>query len=667
MAGTDVCDYLDDEPNLRRSFPQLLGLRDLSDLIKDALSHESLERSRSAIESARQVAPVFVPTQTYQKAWKVLGEHHFVVLEGPPEMGKSAIAWIIALAQVSVGWQAIYCSDPDKFFSGYESEKSQVFVADDAFGLTEYDPTRSQKWESQLPLVMRQLNAKHWLIWTSRKHILERALHTLDFRHDFPMFPDPGAVMVNAEELNTMEKALILYRHAKAARLSRNLCKVVRQNAKEIVDHKSFTPERIRQLVEEVLPNLQGPTGNSEETLGKIREAIFESIRNPTRRIRTSFHALPPSHKWALIAMLEVGTPAKIATVAESYDSLCPETEHEAFGDVLDQLREGFIKVNGLMEEDVDARLLTWIHPSYRDLVIDELAKGQALSARFLSKASLQGVKLAVSSGGGSQGKRELPLMAASQSWAILKKRCHELAEKVDRAQLRDLLSVLTSAVEQSNDRNVSNYITDILAEVCHLAKSRWDSDEEVLDPSDIDAYSAASILLAPLPPPPALAATWESVSDGFADRVKECQNRAYLDVYEVEEFVRAAKSIKKIEPRLLRQVEFENNYGPQLEVILELAETEAESDLDSDDPNELYSEASRLGTMAEIVSAVAELLPKFDTRARKTQDELSNKANKASYRAEEQTDPDPDYFEDTKDSFQNTERFSVDSLFADL
>jgi hypothetical protein len=89
LAGSDVCDYLDDEPNLRRSFPQLLGLRDLSDLIEKALSRESLERSRSAIESARQVAPVFVPTRTYQKAWKVLGEHHFAVLEGPQRWARA--------------------------------------------------------------------------------------------------------------------------------------------------------------------------------------------------------------------------------------------------------------------------------------------------------------------------------------------------------------------------------------------------------------------------------------------------------------------------------------------------------------------------------------------------------------------------------------------------
>jgi hypothetical protein len=667
LAGSDVCDYLDDEPNLRRSFPQLLGLRDLSDLIKDALSRESLEKSRSAIESARQVAPVFVPTQAYQKAWKVLRKHHFAVLEGPPEMGKSAIAWIIALAQVSAGWQAIYCSDPDKFFSEYDSEKSQVFVADDAFGLTEYDPTRSQKWESHLSLVMRQLNKKHWLIWTSRKHILERALHTLDFRRDFPMFPSPGAVIVNAEELSIMEKALILYRHAKAANLPRNLCKVIRENAKEIVAHKCFTPERIRQLVEEVLPNLQGSVGKSDETLPKIREAIFESIRNPTRRIRTSFHALPPSHKWALIALLEVGTPEYVATAAESYNSLCPETEHESFEDVLDQLREAFIKINGLRGKGEDARTLTWIHPSYRDLVIDELSKGQVVSSRFLSKASLQGVKLALSSGGGSQGKLELPLMAASASWAILKKRCHELAEKVDRSQLSDLLRVLTSASGQSIDSNVSKYIDDILTDVCHLAKSRWDSDEEVLNPGDIDAYSAASTLLSPLPPPPALAATWQFVSEGFVERVKDCQDRNYLDVYEIEEFVLVAKSVKKIEPRMLRQVEFEENYGPQLELVLELAEEEAQSDLGSNDSDELNSEASRLGTMSEIVSGVAELLPNLESRARKAQDKLSNKADMASIRAAEAGEPDPDYFEDTKDGDDRLETFSVDSLFSDL
>ena len=55
-------------------------------------------------------------------------------------MGKTAIAWMITLVQLLRGWDAIVCDKPEQFFRCVERERSQIFVADDAFGRTEYDP-----------------------------------------------------------------------------------------------------------------------------------------------------------------------------------------------------------------------------------------------------------------------------------------------------------------------------------------------------------------------------------------------------------------------------------------------------------------------------------------------------------------------------------------------
>src|SRR5690606_10418231 len=136
-CGNDICDLLDKHPQLRRSFPQLLSLRDLDSLISEVVNKETIERSLAAIDLARDIAPSFIPTGPYNRAWKVLQEHYFVVLEGPPEMGKTAIAWMISLAQLSQGWSAIICNEPSEFFRSYKKEDSQVFIADDAFGRTE--------------------------------------------------------------------------------------------------------------------------------------------------------------------------------------------------------------------------------------------------------------------------------------------------------------------------------------------------------------------------------------------------------------------------------------------------------------------------------------------------------------------------------------------------
>jgi hypothetical protein len=89
-------------------------------------------------ELLQQTLPttVFVPTKAYDRAWTVLSKHNFVVLEGPPEMGKTAIAWMIAAVQLARKWEAIDCDTPNEFFKSFTDNREQVFIADDAFGIT---------------------------------------------------------------------------------------------------------------------------------------------------------------------------------------------------------------------------------------------------------------------------------------------------------------------------------------------------------------------------------------------------------------------------------------------------------------------------------------------------------------------------------------------------
>ena len=56
-------------------------------------------------------------------------------------------------------------------------------------------------------------------------------------------------------------------------------------------------------------------------------------------------------------------------------------------------------------------RRIDWIHPSCRDLVIEELTSEPTLQAKFVEKMSLQGIKLSVSDSGGVTGERRLPLL----------------------------------------------------------------------------------------------------------------------------------------------------------------------------------------------------------------------------------------------------------------
>ena len=108
---------LDNCPHIRVAFPQVLSIRDLESLLATVVNKAVVERSRAAVEEARETSVVFVPTKAYFNTLKVLQEYGFVVLTGPPEMGKTAIARIIGLAKHTEGWQYLDCGTPDISFN----------------------------------------------------------------------------------------------------------------------------------------------------------------------------------------------------------------------------------------------------------------------------------------------------------------------------------------------------------------------------------------------------------------------------------------------------------------------------------------------------------------------------------------------------------------------
>lgn len=411
--GGDICAQLDASVSrVARAFPQLLGLCDLRDLIGRSVQAEIYRRSEVALEEATRIATVFVETQCYRRALNVLEEHAFVVLAGPPEMGKTAIGRMLAAAQVAAGWEALEVRSPNELLKAYAADRSQIFVADDFFGRTEYRPELTSMWESDLPYVVRKLDTSHWLVLTSRAHLLRMATARIDPARPAQTFPDPGELIVDASALSVAEKGRMLYRHAKLHGTSGRVRRAVRARYKDIVKNPHFTPERIRRLVSEVLPNIA--VDASDEELSKC---IDDSLSHPTRGMKRSFRALSPSHRWLLFAMLDVKAPAK-EELARAYDRVCPADVQGQFGDVCNDLSGAFLRAEYSVR---------WVHPSYGDLVVTELALEPAARRRFLANCSTEGVLLACSSGGGASGEVSFPLLPKDQDWEYFKVKCTSL------------------------------------------------------------------------------------------------------------------------------------------------------------------------------------------------------------------------------------------------
>jgi len=669
-TGDDVCDVLDTNAEVARAFPQLLSIRDLDALITNALQKKSRERSAAAVEVARELVPVFAPTRSYEQAWNVLSKHHFVVLEGPPEVGKSAIAWMIALTQAGAGWEAIVCRTPDAFFEMREPTKNQVFIADDAFGRTEYDPTRTSRWEADLDLILHRLGKHHWLIWTSRKHILERACQRMDAQGKARSFPDPGAVLVDVHTLSTEEKALVLFRHAKHAGLEESAKKLVRKYASQIITDTEFTPERIRRFVHEGLPALVKSMGSRTVKDAEISLALREMLRNPTKQMKVAFETLPPAYKWFLVALLEVSEvdpsaathAADVDELRSLYETYCPEPERESFEVVNEHLTEAFVKPHLQLQGGTG---IDWIHPSYRDLVIDELIADPNLRNTFIRRASLEGIKLAVSDTGGRTGERHLPLIRSAESWDILEERCLLLVAEEDQEE--ELLETLANSASQDAAHDNRRRWGRLLFRVCNAVREKWKRRGECIEAGELEAFAEASEAADPTPELPDLDPTWGELEERFRDGLQNRKAGVEFDFDPFDELSKFAAAVQECAPEYLSEKGFPDRYQAEIAIICAEAEFEAQFETDEADSETLRGFAERMGSIAHAVERLANISASFP-QAVSIAEQLRRQSSQLEEWAAENEPKEPDYYyEDSGRRSASSEMFDVQMLFSEL
>jgi hypothetical protein len=321
-------------PSLRLDLPSALSVGDP----RARLDADALGRSTLDLDAALALAPVFVPTEAYARSLATLRRHAFAVLTGPPEMGKTAIARMLGLALLSDGWEVHECTRPEELFRLATPTRPQLFIADDAFGSTEYRPDAADHWARELDRALRLTDTHHWLVWTSRPAPLHAGLRRIHRERGGERFPHPAAVHVDAAELSPPEKTLILYRHARAAELTPAQRRLVYEHGEAIVAHPHFTPERIRRFVSGRLRRLPGDVD--------VAAAVDAELGEPTQAMATSYAALADEHRELLLAMLD-SPPGPVA----ERDLAAALRRHAGHGlsrapvDLVDRLTDHFVRV----------------------------------------------------------------------------------------------------------------------------------------------------------------------------------------------------------------------------------------------------------------------------------------------------------------------------------
>jgi hypothetical protein len=152
---------------------------------------------------------------------------------------------------------------------------------------------------------------------------------------------------------------------------------------------------------------------------------------------------------------------------------------------------------------------VAWVHPSWRDLVIDHLSSDRASRERFLRNCSVHGALVALSIGGGVTGDREIPLLRDDSDWDALTDRLYELVPELEAAELVDLMDAVEVTIRgmhgTSNQAEADALGSAVLARV----RSRWASGRTPIPLVALETWLMLAAALSSSPEPPAIAITW--------------------------------------------------------------------------------------------------------------------------------------------------------------
>ncbi len=387
VDGKEICQFLDIHGDIRRSYPQLLGLADLDVII----NRDLYARSQAYLEAWQPRLATYVQTEAHTKAMSLLKKKHFIVLDGAPEAGKTTIAAALALIHATDGFEIIDVRSSNDIFRASDEKRAnkkkegrqRLFIADDAIGSISLVAARADEWSRDLPGILRKLNKRRLLVWTARRYILEEALATSRLKDAVAEFPRPHEVLVEVGKLSLMQKAEILYNHAKQANLSAEHRKLIRTHAIEIVSHSNFSPLRISQLTSVVLKpssdNTQAPTLTWEE--------VQDFLNNPGDRWIQAYRALSQSEQILLSAMLDFDGATTARALRGSYEMRVSRHEggHLSFEECVTRLDHSFLT---LTSSHSGEQYISVQHPSLRDMLLLHLRGDTDARRRYISLAS---------------------------------------------------------------------------------------------------------------------------------------------------------------------------------------------------------------------------------------------------------------------------------------
>jgi hypothetical protein len=194
---------------------------------------------------------------------------------------------------------------------------------------------------------------------------------------------------------------------------------------------------------------------------------------------------------------------------------------------------------------------VAWVHPTWRDLVIERLAGDAELRRHFLSRCGPHGVVLALSTAGGAGGERALPLVVEDEDWDALGDRIYDLVPELEHAELAAVLRAGRAALMAVPADWRAAGEARVLARIAlERSAAVWTSEGAPILLDCVDAWLSLSVRLDPCVWPTFLAPTWaELLPTALPDPRDLAEMQRFMD------WVALCELLGEFSPELLDQL----------------------------------------------------------------------------------------------------------------
>jgi hypothetical protein len=168
---------------------------------------------------------------------------------------------------------------------------------------------------------------------------------------------------------------------------------------------------------------------------------------------------------------------------------------------------------------------IAWVHPSWRDLVIDHLSSEHEARERFLRNCSVHGALLALSLGGGHRGERELPLLQRDADWDALTDRLYTLVPELEPAELLGLMDGLELTIHDLTGTPAAHEADALATAVLARLTTVWRTARAPIPLPALEAWFTLAGGLSSKPEPPATSVTWTELIPTAAPQLTDGAN----------------------------------------------------------------------------------------------------------------------------------------------